>query len=145
MNHQTLYILDPNNYKGFAENTMSIEAGADINTSKVHYCDMTFEQYNQSKGGNLIALTWGEFYMKYHKPHLDSMCGSFEETTKDAFWEGLECVPPKKWTNFEDGEFFFVGECYTADLYRCYVRKGEKYYTALRSIYTDGNDLINLV
>lgn len=146
-----LYIIDPNNFKGTILNTMPfVETGSRngkdiLNRTYVHYSDgVTFEEYNRRHGGNLIALTWEQFEKEFYNPHLKSLCSPFVETTEERFWDGLECLPPKRWTRFDGGEYFFVGECYTADLYTCYVRKGEKYYTALRSINTEGDELINL-
>jgi hypothetical protein len=146
-----LYIIDPNNFKGTVLNTMPFvdtktRHGADIlQHTHVDYNGGTFAEYNAKHGGNLVALTWDEFEEQYYKPHLKSLQGPWEVTTEERFWDGLECLPPKKWTQFPGGEYFFVGECYTADLYTCYVRKGDEYYTALRSIHTSPEDLINLV
>ena len=104
----------------------------------------TFEEYNQQNGGCLVALDWDTFEAQYYNPYLMGLCGNFIECTEDEYYNALECLPPKRWTRLKNGEFFFMGECYTANLYSCYVSKGGKYYTALRSINTDSEDLINL-
>jgi hypothetical protein len=138
-----LYIIDPTNFRGTILNTMS-------SYDEPLYVDYmseptTFEEYKiQENNPNLVALTWEEFDEKYYAPHLKSRQGPFEKTTKERFWDALECLPPARWTQFPGGEFFFLGECTTANLYDCYVRIGEKYYTALRSIRTPKEDLINL-
>ena len=124
-------------FKGHVLNTIS--------NTLVDYTGETFEEYNAKHGGNLVVLTWEELESKYLKPWLKEMQGAWKETTEERFWYGLECVPPKLWRQFENGETFFVGECYTHNLYTCYVRKGEKYYTALRVINTPLENLINLV
>lgn len=146
-----LYILDTSKpFDGSVQNTMPFvdrdaKNGMDIlRSTYVDYSDMTFAEYNKSHGGNLEALTWDELYSQYYEPYYKSLQGEFLETTEEMFWDGLECLPPKRWTRFTDGEFFFVGECFTDDLYSCYVRKGEKYYNALRSIKTKPEDLIEL-
>jgi len=140
-----LYIIDPANFSGQIVNSMTSLEGV---PQYVDYMDKptTFDEYKQQKGNeNLIALDWETFDKEYYTPFLKSLCTPFEETTEEKFWYGLECVPPKRWTQFKGGQFFFVGECYTDNLYRCYVRKGDKYYTALRPISTSENDLINLI
>lgn len=136
-----LWIIDPANFDGFARNTMNSVTGL------VHYMDepTTLEQYKAKKGNdNLIALTWEDFSSKYMEPYNKGLCKPFRRTTKAAFWEALECLPPKRWTRGKTQEFFFIGECYTADLYSCYVRKGKLYYSALRSIHTPEADIFNL-
>jgi hypothetical protein len=140
-----LFIINPENYKGSIENTMPDVPPKMVPHTYVHYSDETFQQYNERHGGGLIALGWEEYYEKYYKPHLNNLCTPFVETTEERFWDGLECLPPKRWTNFDGGEYFFVGECFTDTLYTCYVRKGDKYYTALRDIYTSHENLIELL
>lgn len=150
---ETLYIVhaDKVKFNGTVVNTMpfvhkDIKHGADLlQSTYVHYTDgETFAEYNKKHGGDLVALTWDEFYEQYYKPHLNGLQGEFTETTEERFNYGLECLPPKRWTREHGQEFFFVGECYTADLYTCFVRKGDKYYTALRSIHTKAEDLFAL-
>jgi len=150
---ENLYIVykDVTKFKGTVLNTMPFvekeaKNGTDIlNSTFVHYTDgVTFKEYNEINGGDLVALTWDEFDRDYYRPHLNSLQEDFKETTEARFWDGLECLPPKRWTREEGREFFFIGECYTATLYRAFVRIGEKYYTALRSITAPKEDLFNL-
>lgn len=143
---KTLYIIDPNNYKGQIINTMT---SIDGTPEYVDYMKeaTTFEQYKKLKGNDdLVALEWEVFEKEYRIPYLNSLCKPFKECTEAYFWNALECVPPKRWTQNKalDTEFFFLGECTTDDLYDCYVRKGEKYYSALRSISTPADELGNL-
>ena len=56
----------------------------------------------------------------------------------------LEAVPPKRFTRDGKNEFFFLGECETFNLYSCYVKKVDKYYSALRSIEAPTEHLFNL-
>jgi len=141
---EKLYIIDPTNFNGQIVNSIS---STESTQQYVDYMSepTTFEEYKLKKNNpNLIALNWDTFYEDYYKPHLDGLCEPFKETTEERFWDGLECLPPKRWTRFTNGEFFFVGECYTDNLYTCFVRKGDKYYTSLRPINTLAEDLINL-
>jgi len=141
-----MYIINPESFDGRVVNTMPEANKEQLNNTVVDCSDLTFEQYNKKHDGKLIALTWDEFNDKYYTPYNNSLCKPFKETTIEMFEDGLECLPPKRWTRDKDSnqEFFFVGECYTADLYHCYVRKGKKYYSALRSIYSKAEDLFNL-
>lgn len=149
---ECLYIVpaDKTKFTGTVLNTMPFveinsKNGSDLlQHTYVHYRDQTFADYNKENGGDLVALTWDDFEREYYRPHLNSMQDDFKETTEERFNDGLECLPPKRWTRETNQEFFFVGECYTADLYTCFVRKGDKYYSALRSIYTKSEDLFNL-
>lgn len=138
-----LYIIDPTKFRGQIVNTMS----SYDEPLHVDYMSepTTFEEYKVKENNpNLVALSWEEFEEKYYTPHLKSLQDPFKETTEERYWDALECLPPKRWTKFTGGEFFFLGECFTADLYSCYVQIGDKYYTALRSIRTPKEDLINL-
>ncbi len=150
---KVLYIVnkDFSKFKGNVINTMPFvekeaKNGKDIlNSTYVHYTDgKTFEQYNREHGGELVALTWDEFNTQFYSPYLNSMCEPFTETTEEQFFYGLECLPPKRWKTEGNKEVFFMGECYTADLYRAFVRIGDKYYTALRRISTPFEHLFNL-
>jgi len=80
----------------------------------------------------------------YLSQHLKSIQKPFAETTEDRYWNALEAVPPKRFTRDGANEFFFLGECETFNLYSCYVKKGDKYYSALRSIETPTEHLFNL-
>ena len=145
MSKQYLYIIDTAKpYNGSVENIMDFVPQDQVNDTKVHYSSETFAEYNKRKGGALSALNFETFYTKYYKPFLDDMQGPFVETTSEKFDDGLNCLPPKKWTRSGKNQFFFVGECYTDTLYRCYVYVGGKYYTALRSILTPAEDIFNL-
>lgn len=142
----TLYIIDPLNFKGQIVNTMTSAQGTPM---FVDYMDepTTIEEYRIKKNNpRLIAIDWEEFEKKYYRPYLNSLCKEFQPETEEQYWDALECLPPKRWTTSEDEkEFFFVGECTTADLYSCHVKVGESYYTALRPIGSKADDLFNML
>ena len=145
MSKQYLYIIDTAKpFTGSIETSMPFVAKEDINATKVHYSDLTFEQYNKEHGGTLSALDFETFYKDYYKPHIDNLQGPFTETTEERFNDGLNCLPPERWTHSGKNQFFFVGECYTDNLYTCYVYVGGKYYTALGAITTSADDIFNL-
>jgi len=135
-----LYVFDPTNFKGHILNSM-------VNGFlRYRETPTTLEEYKkEEKNENLIAIDWETFERDYYRPYLNSLCGPFEEITKEAWWDALECLPPARWTRTGGGEFFFISECFTADLYSCYVRRGDKYYSALRPIGTKDADLYNMV
>lgn len=142
---ECLYIVDTAKpFMGHCENTMNAVPQEEVNATKVHHSDLTFEQYNKEHGGTLVALDWDDFNNRLYTPHLLSLQEPFVETTEERYEDGLECLPPKRWTRSGKNQFFFVGECYTANIYRCFVRKEDKYYTALRAITTSEEDIFNL-
>lgn len=102
--------------------------------------DLTLEQYLTKKNNpNLIATTWEIFEENIYKPYINSLQGEFKEITEEQYIYNLECVPPRKWHNVEQGiEVFWLGECYTANLYSLCIclTNGDnvKYYAALRPI-----------
>jgi hypothetical protein len=141
--NQTLYVIDPTNFNGQVINTMTSNKGLPI---YLDYMDKptTLDEYKEIKGNaDLLALTWEEFETGYYAHYLKSLCHPFQETTEEKFWEALECLPPKRWTKNMEREFFFVGECSTANLYECFVRDGKKYYFALRSISESSDNLFD--
>lgn len=137
---ETLFIIDSKKtFEGYALNTMT--AGDE----KVHYSQLTFEQYNIINGGGLIALSFEEFNNKFFQPYLECLQNKFEEITEDQFENALCELPPRRWTKEGNKEFFFCSECYTANIHACYLRVGKKYYSALRSISTPAAEIFNSI
>jgi hypothetical protein len=141
---EKLYIVDPINFKGSIKSTVYNIPSTPLDDRLVHYTNKTFKRYNEEHDGVLVAVNCDEFMSIYYNPYLLSLQGKFEETTKE-FMDGLECIPPKMWRRIrKQYQTFFVGEPYTHNIHRCYVQKGNKFYTAYRSTDTDLEDLINL-
>jgi len=106
---------------------------------------LTFDEYNKENGGTMKLLTNAE-YDEWLNGQLKAICGDWEEITEKQYWYYLECVPPKKWRDLnEDLNVFFVGECYTANLYTCCIhdKANDKYFSALRPIGSANEALIN--
>lgn len=140
-----LYIVDSANYNGNIIDTMDLVPQDRINAEILHYGGgKTFEQYNKYHNGTLVALNWDDYYSMYLSQYLKSKQKPFAETTEDMYCNALEAVPPKRFTRDGKNEFFFLGECETFNLYSCYVKKVDKYYSALRSIETPTEHLFNL-
>lgn len=67
----------------------------------------------------------------------------WKECTEIQFYDMLNCMPPLRHTR----SFFFVGECYTHSekwgaMHSLYVRKGEKFYHAIRAINMGMDDIL---
>lgn len=144
---EILYIINPNTFKGNVMNTMHVSGAAIDNyqSAPVDYMDgVTFAEYNEQNGGELVALHWDAFYDEYYEPYLRGLQGEWVEITEEQWWDALECLPPMRWTRNGDKEFFFISEAYTQDIHSCYVRVGTRYYTARRSIRTPDDELYSL-
>ena len=142
-----LYIVkqNPADYKGYPFSTISGQDEKPVNDRYVDYSDgKTFAQYNETHGGDLVAIEWEEMELKYHGPHLKSLQKPFREITKERYWDMLECLPPVRWTRSPAREFFFISEAFTDNLHSVFVRIGKKYYEALRPINTDAGEIFNL-
>lgn len=138
------YIIDTKQpFTGNCLNTMPFVDHDKISITRVHYSEKTFAEYNQEKGGGLVALDWGQVYEQYFKPYNESLQKTFKEITKEDFFESFNCLPPMRYTRINEGFIFFVSECYTADLYLCCITYKDKYYSALRSKFAKIEDLIN--
>ena len=138
------YIIDPTNFKGSVEVTMSSNEGE---PRLVDYMEKetTLEEYKAIKGKeNLIAMGWEELESKFISPYLKSIQYPFLPCLEKNFIDALECLPPKKWTRKEGAEFFFIGEPTTFNLHQCYVRKGNEFFTALRDLFTNPESIFNL-
>jgi len=141
---ERLYIIDPDNFRGYAENTMKCVPQKDVGQTVVDNSKMTFDEYNQKHGGKLVALSFEEFSDKFFTPYLKGRCKPFTEVTAELYYEMMEVLPPLKMTLRGKDAFFFVGECTTFDLYQCFVRKDGRYYSALRSINTKADKIFDL-
>lgn len=144
------YVVNTENFKGTAESTAHFDgkqwlvdySGALYNNNGP---DLTIEKYNEKKQTKFEILTWEEFEVKYYFPHLKSLQKPFVETTAERFEDALECLPPKRWTRHAGNEFFFMGECFTANLYDCYVRVGNKYFVGLRPIEIKPEEIFSTI
>ena len=142
---ETLYILNPNTFNGYVEATMPKVETSMISTTKVHYSEETFEQYNKRKGGELIVVKWEQLRDNYLAPLVKTMQKDWKETTEENFQDALNCLPPHRWTRGTNSEFFVLGEEYGYGLGCFYVRIEDKYYNALRPMNEPSENVFNLV
>jgi len=125
---ETEYIIDTS--KPFEGWTLNI-----IQDGKIWNSDLNFEEYNQEHGGKLIIVSEKTLEEEYLKPYNKSLQKPWEEITEEQYHDYLSCVPPKRWTRGAVS-FFFMGECYTSNIYLCcaYDKFSNRYFKALREI-----------
>ena len=125
----TLFIVDPDGYKGNIINTMDREGF-------VHFrANLTLDEYKKEKGNeNLVALEWDEYETKYLNPWHDSLKTDWQEITKDRYWEMLEVLPPVRWHKFTGGDFFFISEATTGSLHSHFCQYHGRYYERMADI-----------
>jgi hypothetical protein len=147
MEFERLYIIDPTNFKGWVNNTMSAPKGMTPTHVDYRETPTTFEEYKKEKGNeNLIALTWEEFEEKYYNPYLKSLQGDWKEISEEHWYDMLEVLPPRRWTQFGKGNsFFFISEAYTADLHTCFVKVDGKCFEALRSVFLPTEEILKQI
>ena len=154
---QTLYIIsDP--FNGRIKNTMHNwkvdytgerterkyidENGAQV--TEISYINqLTFDQYNEQNGGNFKVVTEKELDQLFEEYEQKNVLQKFTEITEERYFSLLECLPPKRWHNFKGLELFFMGECYTSNIYTCCIHdpSTKKYYSALRRITETSEEL----
>jgi len=142
----TFFVVDIANYRGWIETTINTDKAItdNLNNCLVSWMDgMTFEQYQAKHGGKLSIITQEE-YAAMRAKYVLALQEDFNEISLDKYYEALNCLPPLRFTSQYGKEMFFIGECYTDNLYQCYVKIADKCYTALRAINTPRTDIFNL-
>ncbi|MDR6548482.1 hypothetical protein J2810_004572 [Chryseobacterium rhizosphaerae] len=97
---------------------------------------LNFDQYNAQHGGVLEMTTEDEFFKMLQEWENNNICENFKEITAERWEDLLNCLPPKRWHDYENLNIFFMGECFTGKIYTCCIkdRNTGKYYSALRRI-----------
>ena len=137
---ETLYLINLDKpFKGYCDATVTKETG------HVHYTGKTLPEYLKEESiKNYHLLEWDDFYELYYKKHLNSLQGDFREISAEQYDDWLNCLPPMRWGNIARGvNMFFIMEAYTADLHECVLKIGNKHYSALRSKFIKGEEIIN--
>jgi hypothetical protein len=129
------YIFDPDTFDG---NCLTV---IDTITGNIAYSHLTWDEYNQEHGGNLRALEWKEFNDRWLAPYHLSLQKPWEECTEAKYHYVLGAVPPIQHRDTAGFTTFFCGEATTAHLHQMFANKGNKYWTALRSIHRSNDDL----
>lgn len=78
-----------------------------------------------------------------------ALCGAPVATSKEAYWEMLEVLPPCKWTKHRGAEAFFVSEALDANIHTWCVQigtgDGARYWTLNRSAFRSAASIIDEV
>lgn len=131
---EAMYIVDPNNYRGYASGCIP------ANSQYVEYTNppKSFGEYQDRYGDNLILCTHDEYQNIYAIPYYQSLQKPWEEITEERFHEMLNIMPPLKWRNVSYYETFYVCEAYTSDLHSVFARSQttNKCWEAMRPIST---------
>lgn len=101
---------------------------------------LNFEEYQKSKGEKFRLISEGE-HDELQRIYRKSLISDFTEITEDRYYEMMNVLPPTRFHNYRGAEIFFVGECYTLDLYSCFIMANDKYYSALRPIGEPSEEL----
>lgn len=101
---------------------------------------LNFEEYQKSKGEKFRLISEGE-HDEFQRIYRKSLISEFTEITEDKYYEMMNVLPPTRCHNYRGAEIFFVSECYTLDLYSCFIMANDKYYSALRPIGEPSEEL----
>ena len=141
--HSELVLIDPLNFKGSIIST--VRNGFVDHTNRGDG-NLLLEDYLRERNiSSYELLTWEDFDVRYNEPYLLSLQGAWKEISEEKYQDMMECLPPKRWKDLSERiNLFFVGECYTATLYTACIhdRATDRFYSALRSICTSGDDLL---
>lgn len=122
------YIIDPSTFPTDGEVTSFINEDNLV----AYTSGLTFAQYNERNGGNLILLDWETLQDKWLMPYLESCETAWQEVTEECYYKMLNVMPPARFESYEKYEIFMVGEAWSHNIHSCYIWKGDKYYNALR-------------
>ena len=131
------YLVNPKKFKG--QSVAILRDGKSIFSE-----NKTKADYEKEYNTKLIELSFDELYEQYIEPFNKSLQSPFVEIKEETWYDMLNVLPPMRWTKVGNSEFFFCMEALTADLHSVYVRKGNKYYTALRSKFEKAENIFNL-
>lgn len=105
---------------------------------------LTFNQYNESEGGNLKVATSDEMDIILEN-FENSLVEDFKEITEEKHDYYFECLPPKRYHKNKGVTLFYLGECFRGNLYTCCGAIEGKYYSALRDITESSDSLAEAV
>lgn len=129
------YIFDPDNFDGNCLSTI------ETTTGKISYTEMSWDQFNAAHGGNLRALGWMEFSTKWLEPYHISLQKPWRECTEAEYDYALGCLPPLQHCGIAGFDTFYSGEATTAHLHQMFAHRGNRYWTALRSLLRSTDEL----
>lgn len=77
-------------------------------------------------------MPMGEAWPLVEAAQVAKYVGEWIETTREDYWEHLECLPPEAWYRGEHFESFRMCEYMTGNITAHYVQIGDRYFTANR-------------
>jgi len=63
------------------------------------------------------------------------------QITEKKWWDALEELPPLRYKSFQQCTFFFCSEAYTGNIHSCYCSVRGKYFTAMRRLTTNYDEM----
>jgi hypothetical protein len=131
------YIIDPSTFPSDGEVTsFTNEDGSVAYTN-----GLTFAEYNEREGGNLILLDWKTLRDEWIMPYLESHETDWKEVTEECYRKMLNLMSPARAESYDEYEMFMVGEAWSHNLYSCYIWTGGRYYNALRMMSRSSEDI----
>lgn len=116
------YIVNPNYFTGTIITSMSDGIHCD-------YSGKNLEELQCKENNSMLQAVTDEELNCLWKRWETYLQGPFWETTKERYWDWLECLPPVRHRNGS----FFISEAYTGSLHRFCFKRENRYFTALRS------------
>lgn len=139
---QTFYIPLEKNFP-FRVNTVHAKSLEDAKIGFIDYSNEPVKQYLEKNSQNESdILTWQQLEKLMDKHEALLKIKSFTEINENDFYNALECLPPKKWNKFKNGQFFFLGECSYSNIYAFFVQYKDKFYSKNLPINMSTEDLI---
>jgi hypothetical protein len=122
------YIINPSTFPTDGEVTSFINEDNLV----AYTSGLTFAQYNERAGGNLILLDGQTLQDEWLIPYLKSRETDWQEVTEGCYYKMLNVMPPARFETYGEYEIFMVGEAWSHNIHSCYIWKNGKYYNALR-------------
>lgn len=126
------YVVDMENFSGHVYTTL------DENGCGMWGDNRTAEEF-ESAGYKIMDET---AFMEHLREWEDfNLCNNWQEIKEEQYEEALDCLPPLKWYNGG----FYMGECYTSNIYSFYQKWNGKFYTSLQRITTPRSEILEVL
>ena len=133
---ERMYLVDNlTGYKGSIVSTLTngyVDYSSDNHNDKKG--NLTLDEYNRKTGTHCVALTWDELYPIIEQWEENNIITKWKEISEDYFYEMFEVLPPLRFTRTKTGFFFFISEMTSGNISACYLKDGDKFYTASKRV-----------
>ncbi|EPL0898384.1 hypothetical protein LJ601_002180 [Acinetobacter baumannii] len=108
-------------------------------------CNSTLNQIAEKlkSWGYSEVSVWVESEVEFYKRKLNF--GKVVETTKQAFDEAFNCLPPVRHTKYEYAELFMMSEETAAGYFTFYMRIGSRYFCVLEHYRKSFGDIEKII